>query len=107
MQQISEDLERTSIIKRVGENDVRKDELGSKFTYATILLPGGDTHKTVIDASLLNVITDLSKHHLQFLPVEVLILRKNGKKFSKTYFSTADQSPSASCFIQFSHKDWK
>ena len=44
-QQFLDDFENNGIIKRVGINDAKNNELGSKCIYPIIILPKGDVFK--------------------------------------------------------------
>ena len=89
MQEILDNLEAEVIIERVGLHAAVNNELGSEFINPVIILPKGDTYKKVIDARLLNAITDTTKYHFPPLPVQVSIPKINGKIFSITDLTTA------------------
>ena len=89
LQQILDDSETNGIFNRVGLNAAKNNELGSEFINPIKIILKGDVYKMVIDARLLNAKTDVSTNHVALLPVQVLILRINGKIFSTTDLSTA------------------
>ena len=90
IQQILDDLEQNGRIERVGLNAARNNELGSDISNRVIILPIGDTYNIVMDARLLNAMTDVSKYHFPLLPVQILTPRINGKICGTTDVSTAD-----------------
>ena len=51
IQQILDDLEQNCTIKRVGINVARNNEFGPEFINPIIILPKGDTYKTVTEAT--------------------------------------------------------
>ena len=78
-------LQGSGIIREMGDDD----ELGSLFVNPIILLPKADYVKLVINASYLNSITDLNNYSWPLEPVQMIMIRINGKYFTASDLSCA------------------
>ena len=91
LEALLEELQRADIIREMGD-DI---DMGSMFINPIIILPKGDTIKLVIDARLLNSITDLSSYSWPLELLNLLLTRINGKYFATSdLLSTNNQAPS-------------
>ena len=71
-------LKDADIIRNMDDDD----EMGSLFCNPIILMPKNDYHKLVIDARYLNSVTDLTNYSWPLEPVQMIMIRVNGKVFS-------------------------
>ena len=78
-------LEDADILREMGDYD----KMGSLFVNTIILMPKIDYVKLVIDAGYLNSMTDLTNHSWPLEPVQMIIIRVNGKFFSVSKLSCA------------------
>ena len=78
-------LQDSGIIREMGDDD----ELGSLFVNLIILLPKADYVKLVIDARYLNTIINLTNYSWPLEPVQMIMIRINGKYFTASNFSCA------------------
>ena len=67
-----------------------QNELASDFINLVIIFPMDYTYKIIIDARLLNALTDVSRYHFALLPGLVLRPRLNGTIFSTINLYTAN-----------------
>ena len=73
------------IIREKGDDG----EMGSLFVNPIILMPKNDYEKLVIDARYLNSVTDLTNYSWPLEPVQMIMIRVNGKVFSVSINSCA------------------
>ena len=78
-------LKDADIIQEMGDDD----EMGSLFVNPIILMPKNDYVKLVIDARYLNSVTDLTNYSWPLEPVQMIMIRVNGKFFSVSDLSCA------------------
>ena len=78
-------LKDADIIREMGDDD----EMGSLFVSPIILMPKRDYVKLVIDARFLNSVTDLTNYSWPLEPVQMIMIRVNGKFFSVSDLSCA------------------
>ena len=78
-------LKDADIIRKMGDDD----EMGSLFVNPIILTPKNDDVKLVIDARYLNSVTDFTNYPWPSEPVQMIMTRVNGKKFSVSDLSCA------------------
>ena len=76
-------------IEWIGLDAAEKYEIDSKIIIPTLILQCGDTCKSVIYTRQFNATTDISKHPLPLLTVQVPIPRKSGTILSTTDLCTA------------------
>ena len=65
------------------------DEMGSLFGNPIILMPKNDYVKLVVDARYLDSVTDLTNYSWPLEPVQMIMVRVNGKFFSVSDLSCA------------------
>ena len=78
-------LRDADIIREMGD----VDEMGSLFVNPKILMPKNDHVKLVINARYLNSVTDLTNYSWPLQPVQMIMIRVNGKFFSVSDLSCA------------------
>ena len=71
-------LKDADIIREMGDDN----EMGSLFFNPIILMPKNDYVKLVIDARYPNSVTDLTNYSWPLEPVQMIMIRVNGKFFS-------------------------
>ena len=78
-------LKDADVIREMGDDD----EIGSLFVNPIILTPKNEYVKLVIDARYLNSVIDLTNHSWPLQPVQMNMIRVNGKFFSVSDLSCA------------------
>ena len=85
LEKLLNQLQYADIIREMGGDDT----MGSLFVNPIILMPKSDYVKLVIDARLLNSVTDLINYSWPLEPLHMIMTRVNGKFFSVTDLSCA------------------
>ena len=78
-------FEDAEIIREMGDDD----EMGALFVNPIFLMPKNDYVKLVIDARYVNSVTDLTNYSWPLGPVQMIMMRVNGKFFSVSGLSCA------------------
>ena len=85
MEKLLTQLKDADIILEMGDHE----EMRSLFVNHIILMPKSDYVKLVIDARILNSVTDLKNNSWPLEPVQMIMTRVNGKFFSVSDLSCA------------------
>ena len=85
LEKLTDELIQAGIIRELNEND----DMNSWFVNPVIILPKKDYVKLVIDARYLNSITDTSNSSWPLEPLNVLMTRITGTKFTSSDLSSA------------------
>ena len=91
---LKEKLEK--LLTQIKDADINRemgddDAMGSLFVNPIFLMPKNDHVKLVIDARYLNSVRDLTNYSWPLEPVQMIMIRVNGKVFSASDLSCAYQ----------------